>query len=160
MGTMLDALCACGVEVLAVSPASIPLAEPDFQVLAESSEDPDMAVRPCGHANRGSHYCECESRLGGSQGAWWVNAAHQWHRCAPALPVVFRASIGLGVAVPLFADSAMPDPSRPTVQGFDEYMNLVLDEAEEVSVKRETRKPLGRILLKGDNITLMQTAKA
>ena len=41
--------------------------------------------------------------------------------------------------------------------GFDEYMNLVLDEAEEVSVKRKTRKPLGRILLKGDNITLMQT---
>jgi small nuclear ribonucleoprotein E len=41
--------------------------------------------------------------------------------------------------------------------GFDEYMNLVLDDAEEVSVKRGTRKPLGRILLKGDNITLMQT---
>lgn len=41
--------------------------------------------------------------------------------------------------------------------GFDEYMNLVLDEAEEVSVKRKTRKALGRILLKGDNITLMQT---
>lgn len=41
--------------------------------------------------------------------------------------------------------------------GFDEYMNLVLDEAEEVSVKRKTRKPLGRILLKGDTITLMQT---
>lgn len=44
-------------------------------------------------------------------------------------------------------------------QGFDEYMNLVLDEGEEVSVKRQTRKPLGRILLKGDNITLMQAAK-
>ncbi|KAK2076902.1 hypothetical protein QBZ16_005130 [Prototheca wickerhamii] len=43
--------------------------------------------------------------------------------------------------------------------GFDEYMNLVLDEAEELSVKRQTRKPLGRILLKGDNITLMQAAK-
>ncbi|KIZ01191.1 hypothetical protein MNEG_6772 [Monoraphidium neglectum] len=41
--------------------------------------------------------------------------------------------------------------------GFDEYMNLVLDDAEEVSIKRNSRKPLGRILLKGDNITLMQT---
>lgn len=41
--------------------------------------------------------------------------------------------------------------------GFDEYMNLVLDDAEEVSMKRKTRKSLGRILLKGDNITLMQT---
>ena len=29
------------------------------------------------------------------------------------------------------------------VQGFDEYMNLVLDEAEEVSMKRKSRKPLG-----------------
>ncbi|KAI3431284.1 hypothetical protein D9Q98_004345 [Chlorella vulgaris] len=43
--------------------------------------------------------------------------------------------------------------------GFDEYMNLVLEEAEEVSVKRKTRKSLGRILLKGDTITLMQAAK-
>ncbi|KAH9531067.1 hypothetical protein CY35_19G016900 [Sphagnum magellanicum] len=39
--------------------------------------------------------------------------------------------------------------------GFDEYMNLVLDEAEEISLKKKTRQPLGRILLKGDNITLM-----
>lgn len=44
--------------------------------------------------------------------------------------------------------------------GFDEYMNLVLDEAEEVSVKRKSRKPLGRVLLKGDNITLMMAAKS
>lgn len=43
------------------------------------------------------------------------------------------------------------------IVGFDEYMNLVLEDAEEVSVKRKTRKSLGRILLKGDNITLMQT---
>eukprot|EP00249_Psilotum_nudum_P006945 c20179_g1_i1 orf=408-674(-) len=39
--------------------------------------------------------------------------------------------------------------------GFDEYMNLVLEDAEEISMKKKTRKPLGRILLKGDNITLM-----
>ncbi|RYR76973.1 hypothetical protein Ahy_A01g001465 isoform C [Arachis hypogaea] len=39
--------------------------------------------------------------------------------------------------------------------GFDEYMNLVLDDAEEVNVKKNIRKTLGRILLKGDNITLM-----
>merc|ERR1712072_410717 len=41
--------------------------------------------------------------------------------------------------------------------GFDEYMNLVLDDAEEISRKNETRKSLGRILLKGDNITLMMS---
>jgi len=39
--------------------------------------------------------------------------------------------------------------------GFDEYMNVVLDDAEELSIKKKTRKALGRILLKGDNITLM-----
>ena len=42
-------------------------------------------------------------------------------------------------------------------QGFDEYMNLVLDDAEELSIKKKTRKALGRILLKGDNITLMMS---
>ena len=41
--------------------------------------------------------------------------------------------------------------------GFDEYMNLVLDDAEELSIKKKTRKALGRILLKGDNITLMMS---
>ena len=44
---------------------------------------------------------------------------------------------------------------RTCVQGFDEYMNLVLDAAEEVDMKKGGRKALGRILLKGDNITLM-----
>mmetsp|Transcript_33094 Transcript_33094/g.53152 ORF Transcript_33094/g.53152 Transcript_33094/m.53152 type:complete len:88 (+) Transcript_33094:76-339(+) len=39
--------------------------------------------------------------------------------------------------------------------GFDEYMNLVLDNAEELDMKRKQRKSLGRILLKGDNITLL-----
>jgi len=39
--------------------------------------------------------------------------------------------------------------------GFDEYMNLVLDDADEIFTKKNTKKHLGRILLKGDNITLM-----
>ncbi|KAI1726492.1 LSM domain-containing protein [Ditylenchus destructor] len=41
--------------------------------------------------------------------------------------------------------------------GFDEYMNIVIDEAEEIQLKTLNRKKLGRILLKGDNITLIQT---
>ncbi|RHZ71433.1 hypothetical protein Glove_258g42 [Diversispora epigaea] len=41
--------------------------------------------------------------------------------------------------------------------GFDEFMNLVLDNAEELNTKKKTRKTLGRILLKGDNITLIQS---
>lgn len=42
--------------------------------------------------------------------------------------------------------------------GFDEYMNVVLDEAVEVNVKTSSRKQIGRILLKGDCITLIQRA--
>jgi len=46
------------------------------------------------------------------------------------------------------------------VVGFDEYMNLVLDDACEVAVKSQARRAVGRILLKGDNITLLQSAGA
>ncbi|KAF9928158.1 hypothetical protein FBU30_002614 [Linnemannia zychae] len=69
-----------------------------------------------------------------------------------------------------------PDLQRSTVQiwlydqldtriegqiiGFDEFMNLVLDSAFEVDVKKNTRKQIGRILLKGDNITLIQSVSA
>ena len=42
--------------------------------------------------------------------------------------------------------------------GFDEYMNLVLDDAEEVHLKSKQRQAIGRILLKGDTITLIQLA--
>ncbi|KAH9927506.1 Sm-like ribonucleoprotein [Epithele typhae] len=42
-------------------------------------------------------------------------------------------------------------------QGFDEFMNIVIDDAAEVFVKdAQPRRELGRILLKGDNITLIQ----
>lgn len=34
---------------------------------------------------------------------------------------------------------------RDRIQGFDEYMNLVLDEAEELDTKRKTRKALGTV---------------
>ncbi|KAK4052770.1 hypothetical protein OIV83_002057 [Microbotryomycetes sp. JL201] len=48
--------------------------------------------------------------------------------------------------------------------GFDEFMNVVLDDAEEVTVKGSkskdagTRNRLGRLLLKGENISLIQPA--
>ncbi|BFZ53090.1 mRNA splicing protein sme1 [Savitreella phatthalungensis] len=48
-----------------------------------------------------------------------------------------------------------------TIRGFDEFMNLVLDDAVSVSQSEKTpqdkrRRPLGRIMLKGDNISLIQ----
>ena len=41
------------------------------------------------------------------------------------------------------------------IAGFDEFMNVVLDDAVEVDIKKKTKVPIGRILLKGDNITLL-----
>ena len=43
--------------------------------------------------------------------------------------------------------------------GFDEYMNIVLDDAEELDLKRKTRRKIGRTLLKGDNVTLILEVK-
>jgi len=41
--------------------------------------------------------------------------------------------------------------------GFDEFMNIIVDDAAEIYVKdAKPRRELGRILLKGDNITLIQ----
>lgn len=34
-------------------------------------------------------------------------------------------------------------------------MNVVLDEAEEYYMKKKVRRPVGKIMLKGDNITLI-----
>jgi len=44
------------------------------------------------------------------------------------------------------------------IVGFDEYMNVVLDQAYELSSKKNTRKYLGQILLKGDNLALVHPA--
>ena len=44
------------------------------------------------------------------------------------------------------------------IVGFDESMNLVLDDSVEVHSKRHTERKLGRIMLRGDNITLIQAA--
>lgn len=43
--------------------------------------------------------------------------------------------------------------------GFDEYMNMTLDDAVECDMKTGKRENVGRILLKGDAITLLQDAK-
>lgn len=41
------------------------------------------------------------------------------------------------------------------INGFDEYLNLVIDDAVEISLSNGQKLPLGNILLKGDNITLI-----
>ena len=44
-------------------------------------------------------------------------------------------------------------------QGFDEFMNLVIDDAVEVHTQKDIRRQLGRILLKGENVTLIAQAE-
>lgn len=41
------------------------------------------------------------------------------------------------------------------IKGFDEFMNLVVEEAVEISTIDGSKETLGSILLKGDNITLV-----
>ncbi|KAI5779440.1 LSM domain-containing protein [Peziza echinospora] len=47
------------------------------------------------------------------------------------------------------------------IRGFDEFMNLVIDDAVEVKLATKTdaesRRELGQILLKGDNVSLIQS---
>ncbi|KAI9742899.1 MAG: mRNA splicing protein sme1 [Claussenomyces sp. TS43310] len=47
------------------------------------------------------------------------------------------------------------------IRGFDEFMNLVIDDAIEVRQAtkggEESRRSLGQILLKGDNVSLIQS---
>ena len=63
------------------------------------------------------------------------------------------------VQVWLFEHTANGDVIEGQIVGFDEYMNLVLDDAEEVSARgKKERKKVGRILLKGDNVTMMVKA--
>ncbi|KAF7455959.1 putative Small nuclear ribonucleoprotein E [Cryptosporidium felis] len=47
------------------------------------------------------------------------------------------------------------------IQGFDEYMNIVLDQASEIYTKKDTRKVLsiGKILLRGENISLISECR-
>lgn len=46
------------------------------------------------------------------------------------------------------------------IRGFDEFMNIVIDDAVEIDLKKGNKEKLGRILLKGDNITLISSTDA
>jgi len=57
----------------------------------------------------------------------------------------------------LYEDSRLQIEGQ--IIGFDEYFNVVLDEAVEIDSKKNARQEVGRILLKGDSITLVQEAQ-
>lgn len=60
------------------------------------------------------------------------------------------------VKIWLFEDTRMAIEGQ--IIGFDEYMNMTLDGAAEVDTKTGKKVDVGRIMLKGDAITLLQTA--
>lgn len=85
-----------------------------------------MAVREHRDQGGGANHCELERTLTARARTAGATARVRVRVCPPS-------------AVP--AIKLAPLSSSP--QGFDEYMNLVLDEAEEVNVKKKTRKVLG-----------------
>eukprot|EP01083_Nonionella_stella_P008464 24437_1 len=60
------------------------------------------------------------------------------------------------VKVWLYEDTRMSLEGQ--IIGFDEYMNMTLDDAVEIDKKTGKKTNVGRILLKGDAITLLQNA--
>jgi small nuclear ribonucleoprotein E len=42
------------------------------------------------------------------------------------------------------------------ILGFDEFMNIVLDETFEIKTKSKTSRQLGKLLVKGENVTLIR----
>lgn len=60
------------------------------------------------------------------------------------------------VKIWLYEDSRMALEGQ--IIGFDEYMNMTLDNAVECDLKTGKREEVGRILLKGDAITILQNA--
>eukprot|EP00549_Striatella_unipunctata_P003131 CAMPEP_0118691568 /NCGR_PEP_ID=MMETSP0800-20121206/10756_1 /TAXON_ID=210618 ORGANISM="Striatella unipunctata, Strain CCMP2910" /NCGR_SAMPLE_ID=MMETSP0800 /ASSEMBLY_ACC=CAM_ASM_000638 /LENGTH=99 /DNA_ID=CAMNT_0006589369 /DNA_START=200 /DNA_END=499 /DNA_ORIENTATION=+ len=62
------------------------------------------------------------------------------------------------VRIWLYEDTRMRIDGQ--IIGFDEYMNMTLDDATEVDVKTGKQTEVGRILLKGDSITLIHEAPA
>mmetsp|Transcript_19741 Transcript_19741/g.24357 ORF Transcript_19741/g.24357 Transcript_19741/m.24357 type:complete len:95 (-) Transcript_19741:245-529(-) len=61
------------------------------------------------------------------------------------------------VKIWLYEDTRMALEGQ--IIGFDEYMNMTLDNVVECDTKTGKRENIGRILLKGDAITLVQNAR-
>lgn len=63
---------------------------------------------------------------------------------------------GKRIKIWLYEDTRMALEGK--IIGFDEFMNMTLDDAVECDLKTGKRENIGRILLKGDSITLLQDA--
>jgi small nuclear ribonucleoprotein len=67
---------------------------------------------------------------------------------------ILEESVGEIVLVKLKGGKSI----RGRLQGFDQHMNLVLEEAEDVSQSEKTHK-LGTIVVRGDNVIVISPPK-
>jgi small nuclear ribonucleoprotein E len=61
----------------------------------------------------------------------------------------------IGCKVEIWIDHNPGKKFQGIIRGFDEWMNLVLDQTEEIDVKKGNVQRLGRIVLKGDTISVV-----
>ena len=69
---------------------------------------------------------------------------------AEAAAKILEESLGRTVLIKLRGNRKL----RGKLDGFDQHMNLVLEEAEDISTQENTIK-LGRIIVRGDNVILI-----
>ncbi|KAF2260720.1 small nuclear ribonucleoprotein E, partial [Lojkania enalia] len=77
----------------------------------------------------------------------------------PPINFIFKMlQTGARVRVWLFENTNMKVEGR--IRGFDEFMNMVLDDAVEVHLDKNgsplSRRNIGQMLLKGDNVVLIE----
>ena len=77
--------------------------------------------------------------------------------CCPFSPIFFFFQKKTRVRIWLYEDTRLQIEGQ--IIGFDEYMNMVLDDAVEIDSKKNKAVEVGRILLKGDSITMLQEAQ-
>jgi len=69
---------------------------------------------------------------------------------AEAATKILEESLGKTVLIKLRGNRKL----RGKLEGFDQHMNLVLEDAEDISTPDKTLK-LGRIIVRGDNVILI-----
>jgi len=64
---------------------------------------------------------------------------------------ILSKSLGCTVLVRLRGGKLL----RGILQGYDQHMNLVLEQAEEISDDNTSQKQLGMIVIRGDNVMMI-----
>jgi small nuclear ribonucleoprotein len=73
-----------------------------------------------------------------------------WYKMAEMIERVLERSLGKTVLIKLRGGRVL----RGNLDGFDQHVNLVLKEAENIS-DQENVKKLGTIILRGDNVIMI-----